>query len=369
LTAPLPGNILKDFDQVLNTQKEYIKLRDLKLSDIFYFWLRNYTVTNGFDSLKTLKHKCKFEADFDFKSYDKHHAHFRDENSFALLQTPTESCLGKRISNEQQAKYLSHPWMYSGVQYIDSEIKKHWKEHDKVYTQRLVAFFSPHNRHYPKDPEFTAEQSKTVLHYLSSAIEKELVVCKKSIFMGETENLIEENLYLKVNYPRKSFYMADDTFETEGSKPVIWKFVNGGKSKVPYYFRQLIEAGIRRGISGLIKHQYYLRRRIGTKYIHESMSEEASVGISGSLQTIFIIVIGSLSVALIVFSVEFVYGNSYFCFLYQTFSQGVKFLRLYSRQLFLLTKNLTKIFRNASGILFVIIVDKVINAGILTRFT
>jgi hypothetical protein len=339
VTAPLPGKILESFDHVLNTQTEFMKLSGFGYREILHFWLWNYTATIGINSLNTFKNSCGLEAEFDSKHYNRHHAQFRDGNSFALLQAPVASCLGKKISNEQQTKYISHPWIYSGVRYVKDELKNYRHGDDKAYSKRLVAFFSPRNRHYPEDPEFTVEQSRAIPHYLSSAIEKEVVACKKSIFVGDTKDLIEENAYLKLNYPTKSFYISDDTFETEGSKPVIWKFVNGGKSKVPYYFQQLMESGISQGIAGLRKHQYYLKRRIGTNYIHDSISKVENVGISGSIQTIFFILIGSLSVAFVAFNVEFVFGNRPFGFLSQMYSQWTRSLK-YGIQL----KGLIKLF-------------------------
>jgi hypothetical protein len=226
-----------------------------------------------------------------------------------------ESCLGERRPNAQYVKYFSHPWIYTAVKYVDNELSQYWNGDDEAYSQRLVAFFSPRNRYYPKDPKFSVAQIRDNPHYLSSAIEKELVACQKSIFMGDTKDLADEKLYLKINYPRKSFYMSDDAFEAQRSKPIIWKFVNGGKSKVPFYFQRLIESGVRQGILGLRKNQLYMARGIGTKYIQNSMPIERNEGISGSIQTIFIVLIGSLSVSLAVFIVEFVYGNSCFCFL------------------------------------------------------
>jgi hypothetical protein len=327
VTAPLPGEILKDFDQVMNTKQEFLKLKELDYYQITEFWLNNYTTENNLSAdLDKFEHSCDSGPSFDSKRYDLHHEQFRDKDSFSLLQAPVESCLGERRSNAQYVKYLSHPWIYSGVNYVDNELSQYWNGDDEAYSKRLVAFFSPRNRYYPKDPKFSVAQIRDNPHYLSSAIEKELVACQKSIFMGDKKDLVDEKLYLKINYPRKSFYMSDEAFEIQRSKPIIWKFVNGGKSKVPYYFQRLIESGVRQGILGLRKQEFYLRRRIGTKDIQKSIRIEINWGIAGSIQTLFFILIGFLSVSLAVFSVELVYGNTFFRFLYQTWIQNVNYL-------------------------------------------
>jgi hypothetical protein len=333
VTAPLPGEILNNFDQVLSTREESLKFKDLRSQELTGFLLGNYSPANGLETLERFKPSCGLGSSFDSTQYNSHYAQFRDRNSFALLQPPMESCNGNWISHAQQVKHLSHPWMYIGVQYIESELNLNLNGDDKAYSQRLVAFFSPRNRHYPEDPQFTVEQNKANPHILSSAIEKELVACGKSIFMGENKDLTDEKSYLKINYPMKLFYVSEDTFETRGSKPVVWLFIKGGMSKVPYYFQQLIESGVRGGIIGLRKHQFYLKRRIGTSYIRNSMPREATLGISGSIQTVFMIMFGSLSVALAVFTVEFIYGEKSRCFLYPTFHLLIRNLNYVCLQL------------------------------------
>jgi hypothetical protein len=333
VTAPLPGEILKNFDQVMNTDKEYMKLKDLDYYDLADFLLSNYTDANNSCTLRRYTTDCGIKSCFDRIRYDRHYARFRDQNSFSLLQSPIEFCNGKRILNAEQIKHISHPWMYSGVSFVEKELQVRSHDDDEAYSKRLKAFFSPKNRLYPEDPKFSVHHNRANLHFLSSAIEKELVACRKSIFMAERNDLTDEKLYLKINYPMTSFYVSDDTFEGRGSKPVIWTFFRGGKSKVRYYLQQLIESGVRGGIVGLRKNQFYLKRRIGTSYIRNSMPKEANWGISGSIQTVFMIMFGSLSVALAVFTVEFIYGEKSRRFLYQTFHLLIRNLNYVCLQL------------------------------------
>jgi hypothetical protein len=79
-----------------------------------------------------------------------------------------------------------------------------------------------------------------------------------------------------------------------------------GRSKVLLYFKLLIEPGIREGIIGMRKHKYthYLLRRMGTKLVQLTMSMESNAGISGSIQTIFLILVFSLTIAAFIFTID-----------------------------------------------------------------
>jgi hypothetical protein len=354
VTAPLPGEIVKNFDQVMNTDKEYMKLKDLDFHQLTNFWLLKNASGKKLRTLNRFQIDCGLQSGYNNIYYNRHYALFRDKNSFALLQSPIEFCHG-RIPPTQQIKYISHPWMYSGVLYVEEELKRYLNGDDKAYSKRLVSFFSPRNRHYPEDPKFTVAQITANRHMLSSAIEKELVACGKSIFMGDTKEIMNEKAYLKINYPMKSFYVSEDTFETQGSKPVLWFFNNGGKSKVRYYFQQLIESGVRQGILGLRNHQFYLKRRIGTSNVRNSMPKQAKLGISGSIQTIFIILFGSLSVTLGVFTVEFMNGNNFFRFSFQTLSIWIRNINYKVVHLLHLgTRNLRVLMLTFSNLLYAI---------------
>jgi hypothetical protein len=162
------------------------------------------------------------------------------------------------------------------------------------------------NRHYPKKPLFPSPVDESIPQYSAAAIEKELVSCGRSVYMGDLHELTYELSYLRVNYPMKGFYLSTSSFEVDGSKPVIWNFRNPGKSKVPHYFRLLRESGIPGFISGIRRHGIFLQRRIGTRFVKESMPNVTSLGISGSIQTIFMILIALLSMATTVFFFEFV---------------------------------------------------------------
>jgi hypothetical protein len=71
-----------------------------------------------------------------------------------------------------------------------------------TYMHYLRAFYSAKHRHYPKPPNFPKSEESKVLRYMEAAVEKELVSCEKSIFVGDAKDVRTELGYLKENYPQ-----------------------------------------------------------------------------------------------------------------------------------------------------------------------
>jgi hypothetical protein len=323
VTAPVQGEIYNTFEKILGMKNESTMVWSKIANDITTFWAHNYTNTvklNGRIPLMYTKgcdRRYIRDADdqYDSSGYERHHAQFRTSESFAILQTEVEKCEGFEVPDYIRKRFLSHPWMYKLFDRLYQQLTR-FKPllNDTSYFRRLNAFFSPQLRHYPKDPKFPNKAKQKIEMYPSAAIEKELVACERSIFVGNRKEINAELAYLKTNYPRKRFYTSNDTFEKGWSTPIIWSFKGSGKSKVPRYFKLLLEAGIRNGVTGLRKHKYYLKRRTGTQFIQEYILREPSPGMAGSIQTIFIISIASLSLGFLVFLLEVVYFKFHFFF-------------------------------------------------------
>jgi hypothetical protein len=291
VTSPLQGEVLSTFDQVLTKEVDLNPPLFFYKYEILKFWKHNYTksVNVQIPNIDSLDFE-RCDDSFDSVHYESHHAQFRGTDSFALLQSPLKNCGGMEIPNHIQKRLINYPWMYSGFRNLMDELQKYPEfEGDLMSAKLIVAFFSPTNRHYPNDPKFNNPDDEKIPYYLDAAVENELVRCKKSVFIGEKEDLRYELLYLKTNYPRAGFYMSSDTLEKIGLKPNIWSFSDFGNSKVPYFFKQLIEAGVRQFIVSLRKQTYYLKRRQGTALVQLAESKQAPQGLKGSIQTIFFI--------------------------------------------------------------------------------
>jgi hypothetical protein len=308
VTSPLQGERLVSFDQVLDTEIVANRMSDLEPSQIQHFWLNIYNHSRKEPGSTFILNVDKVKCNVDFDSLQKlapRHKLSDRQEGFAILQKLVDDCGGNGISSRVQKILLRHPWMYSEFKELEKELLRDYEiNYNKVYQHRTVAFFAPRNRHYPRNPEFSNDEEDSIKLYAAAAIEKELVACENSIFMSDARELKYELAYLNANYPRKGFYMSEEMFENGGSNPVPWKFMKLGRSKVLQYFKLLIESGIREGIIGIRKHKYYLLRRIGTKLVRGTMSIESNAGISGSIQTIFFILVFSLTIASLFFVIE-----------------------------------------------------------------
>jgi hypothetical protein len=321
VTAPVQGKRSANFDEILNTKAEYPTIAHLHSSEMIKFWGNNFSDTKSLSSnvMQTLKIECDpttsnlEEIHFDSKLYDEHHSKFRSNQHFALLQSPAKRCLGFNMTNPIQRKFLSHPWLYGVFTYLEDVLNDISRTVDEPFLFRVAVFFSPRNRHYPKDPKFTPTESDAIPLYADAAVEKELVACERSVLMGNLREVRYELSYLKTYYPRKHFYISNDTFETKGSNPMVWNFRNGGKSKVPHYFKLLQETGIRNAIYGIRQHKRYLMRRQGTTFIQTLMLSNRAYGIAGSIQTIFIISFACLLIATVAFFFELMYKTKPLC--------------------------------------------------------
>jgi hypothetical protein len=311
VTSPLRGEILKSFEQILDPKWDNYTPTENKPRDVAVFWAVNYSLSSGINEPLHTMRQYGCNPLFNSKSYDLYHAQFRDKKSFALLQKPIDSCAGDPLSIDMQQRYLSHPWLYSLFDDWSLELSTYGIEGiwNIKRIARLLAFFSPRNRHYPRDPMFSTVGNQEILQFASAAIEKELVACEQSVFLGKTYDLKFELSYLKSNYPRKKFYESEGSFETTGSDPVIWTFTDGGKSLVPNYFKRLVESGLPKGIISLRKQKSYLKRRVGTKLVQDLMSNETDAGIYGSIQTVFYLTFAFLFVANMVFLLEFIFAK------------------------------------------------------------
>jgi hypothetical protein len=331
VTAPVRGEIFNTFDKVLAITDKTIPSPKM-LFQLVEFWKWNYTTTVKMNSTihEALNKGCEdiYVASkdtlygYDSKDYETYHAQFRTSESFALLHKPLEKCEEYGVSNEIRKRFLSLPWMYDVFHRLTDGIFSSLHFHmDLRYLRCLYALVSPKHRLYPKNPNIPPTKLEKIPSFLSAAIEKELVACERSIFIGERKALNNELSYLKTNYPRKHFYISNDTLESSWSTPIIWNFMKPGNSKVPRYFKQLLEAGGRDVLLRLRKHTYYLKRRIGTQFVQDEMLKEVIMGMSGSIQTIFIILIVSLSIATMVFLLELLHKSKVIFTMFATLIQ------------------------------------------------
>jgi hypothetical protein len=181
------------------------------------------------------------------------------------------------------------------------------KRFNPKYEFYVAKFISPKHRHYPRDPQFPSSKEGLIQHFMAAAVEKEMVDCGRSVFISELTELRAELLYLKRNYPEKTFYAGIGTIESGGMQKMFWEYYPNGNPILAQYLRYLLQGGIRSHILRIQSHKYYLERGIGTNIIKELKPTAMGMDMSGSIQTIFIILVAVLVLASSVFLLEILY--------------------------------------------------------------
>jgi hypothetical protein len=320
LSIPFRGQALHSFEDVFGAVfVNAFSAADTAFSRIM-FLVGNYTATKNQLSnapfAGPLYDTFGCTANLDNKEYDRHLQQFRKSDHFALLQTTSSVCKSERSSTPESQR-LVIPHMYQifyrleqEADYFDETVGKF----HLAYLYYLREFFSPKYRHYPKHPNFEHSNDKEIEHYITAAVEKEIVACEKSIFLAESKELRVEQAYLQQNYPEIRFYVGNDTLEQGIKRKMVWNFRNQGTSKVPFYLKLLLQTGIRNAVLSIQSHKLYLQRREGTKLIKETEISPTLVNMKGPIQTVFIILAGVCSLAGLQFTFEVLYCRRKGCF-------------------------------------------------------
>jgi hypothetical protein len=311
LSVPSRGEALNGFEDVFGTYYEAAQSSESSSTVDSLFWRLNYTQSKR---IKAHFSDLSCNVNISYSDYDTYHQQFRKSNSFALLQAPTGLCernvIGISLANERQRLCL--PQMYKLFDQFRNDLNNldtEEKDLNLFYAFNIKEFFSAKHRLYPRDPNFPKSKDSLIKHYMSAAIEKELVACERSIFLAEAKELNVELRYLRENYPDHNFYVGNGTIENGRKRKLVWYFEYESDFKIAYYFRLLLQAGIRAHILKIQHQKEYMGRRIGTQIIKESEKPKIYMDMNGSIQTIFIILVVLLVLAGCVFLFEFIHNR------------------------------------------------------------
>jgi len=165
-----------------------------------------------------------------------------------------------------------------------------------------LRIMSPRNKHFPSVPG--SELLRNSTNYARSAIEEELVQCKKSIYLESSKQF--EFKYMADNYPKKKFYYLKDGFR---STPHLWGFRSMSKSKIPGIFQSFLQSGIYYELHKIQIFKENLRRKAVTVDILERHTKPNLLDMSSSIQTVFILFCVNICLANTVLLAEIWYTN------------------------------------------------------------
>jgi hypothetical protein len=205
LSVPLKGEVLLTLEDIFGAYDENDLLFRTSVRDDRDFWWHNYT-------------------EFNYSTYDTYHQNFREVEHFALLQAP-ETLESQYFTPANETERLVNPFMYKFfIRFLTNTLlaDRNPKRLNPRYQFYVVKFISPKYRHYPRDPQFPRTKLGSIQHLRAAAVEKEIVDCGRSIFIAELNELRAELLYLKRNYPERTFYVGNGTIESGEMQKLLW---------------------------------------------------------------------------------------------------------------------------------------------------
>lgn len=162
---------------------------------------------------------------------------------------------------------------------------------------QLLNLLDPRHTHHPRGFQYS-NQSQTLIQ-VQNNVESELVECGKSIFFAKSAAIDAELQFLARNYPTRKFYKGKEIL---AKVSFGWKFYDEGMSKVPKYFKYLMENGIYLRLRKEQVYQKYLHRKPAKLLETEPLTK--AVGLNAAILTLFILCWGTLLGACVVFIAE-----------------------------------------------------------------
>lgn len=146
--------------------------------------------------------------------------------------------------------------------------------------------FLPIHSHFPRNYNF--RKNKNVDHFRRN-VEKEVVECVKTVFVARSDNLEVEYNFLSKNYPWHKFYKGTQVLS---ESPYGVAFRSAGNSRLPYYYKSLVETGIQGRIEKeLVIRKSLLRKPAAPENVKKfkDVEEGDHIGLGGAFSTFFVV--------------------------------------------------------------------------------
>lgn len=167
-----------------------------------------------------------------------------------------------------------------------------------LWEMQLVNLLDPRHTHHVKGFQYF-NLSQTFRH-LQDSLERELLQCRRSAYIADSYNIQAEFSFLTKYYPTRRFYKGREVFQ---ENLYHWFIHHEDVSKVPIYFKGVVESGIYRRLKLEEIHQKYLRR----KPVITFGQFDGSLGLNGAISTLYILYGGS---TILTYMFVLVSGNS-----------------------------------------------------------
>lgn len=166
---------------------------------------------------------------------------------------------------------------------------------------RCLNLFSPRHAFYPREFSYLGETF--TYSSLQEKIEREVVQCGKTVFIGKSSELKMEYEFLAQKYPNIKFFMGTKTVQ---SYPSGISFRYAWRSRLVKSFKTLTEAGVWTWTEGRdLSTKNFNRTPAVIMRKSKDFSPTDIATLSGTWPTVFILVGGLISVTIPVFIMEF----------------------------------------------------------------
>lgn len=210
---------------------------------------------------------------------------YSSKNCFSLLSFPQKS---SQIPEFFEVLFITYINYKAGLPLFAKKM-----ELQLLYELKLN-LFHPNQRLFPKN-------STDLLHLSHSEwvarVEKEVVECGKTAVVLPRKLANAENEYFSRNYPAATFYQGKNILQPE---PHGIAFKNPGVSKIPVYYKSLIETGIYERLNT----EHYARANFRRKRAGKNKPLTDKMKMDGCISTLFIICAGFAGLAFLVFGAE-----------------------------------------------------------------
>lgn len=176
------------------------------------------------------------------------------------------------------------------LDYLYNSIFTHGNLHASAHLRKhynlVLNLFLPTHSHFPGNFNYTRDPNQTELQRL---IEIEVVACGKTVYISNKDSIEAEFAFLSKNYPWHQFYRRKEILPM-ASHGTAFQYT--GNSKLPIFYKSLVETGLHHRIEQELVARHNLHRKPAAPEFQKKFRDKEegdAVGLNGSFSTFFIV--------------------------------------------------------------------------------